>query len=261
MTETLKLHYPTKPYQIGQKFGECYPSVCAYYKQMGLSGHNGIDSVAADGTIVRAAHDGVVTFAGEDGSGGLGVVVRTNEQFQYKDGAAFFKTIYWHMKVGEIWARPSQVVRTGEPLGLSDNTGLSTGPHLHFGIKPLNQGESDWQWWNAESENGYKGAVDPMPYFTGAAAVDSYSYSFAGSMGFGVEGPEVRALQIALQAEGDFPQHQEPTGFFGRVTEEAVKKFQRRHDIVTWGTPFTTGYGRFGPRTRQALNGIFSKTP
>ena len=254
MTEILKLHYPTKPYYVGQKFGECMPSVCSFYKQIGLDGHNGIDSPASDGMTVYAAHDGVVTFSGEDGSAGLGVVVRTKQPFQYRDGEAFYKTIYWHLKKGGIWVKPTQLVRAGEPLGLADNTGFSTGTHLHFGLKPLYPGEQDWEWWNAESTNGYKGAVDPMPFFTGKYAVDEFRYTFGRSLDFGDEGVDIRALQAILQAEGDFPMDQEITTFFGRVTQAAVKSYQRRNSIASWGTPYTTGYGRLGPKTRASIN-------
>jgi hypothetical protein len=45
------------------------------------------------------------------------------------------------------------------------NTGQSTGDHLHFGRKPTYKGEQDWEWWNAEQENGYKGSIDPDSYF------------------------------------------------------------------------------------------------
>jgi hypothetical protein len=34
-------------------------------------------------------------------------------------------------------------------------------------LKPVYQGEQPWQWDNVEQENGYRGAVDPAPYFVG----------------------------------------------------------------------------------------------
>jgi murein DD-endopeptidase MepM/ murein hydrolase activator NlpD len=68
--------------------------------------------------------------------------------------------------------KPGDIVDIGTPLAKSDNTGLSTGPHLHFGLKPLDKGTEDWDWNNLEQDNGYFGAVNPIPYFSGYYAED-----------------------------------------------------------------------------------------
>lgn len=169
----LELFFPTKPYVIGQHFGMCNPDICATYKAMGLKGHNGIDSQAATGTKVYAAHDGIVTFAGEDDSAGYGVVIRTLDKRAYNDSAAFFKTIYWHLLPSGIQVKAGQKVKVGDFIALSDNTGISKGPHLHFGLKPVAQGEDAWRWDNIEQANGFLGAIDPEPYFNGIHAVDA----------------------------------------------------------------------------------------
>lgn len=168
----LRLYYPTYPYKLHQGFGVCLPSICSKYRELGLNGHNGEDLWAPDGHEVRAAHDGIVTFAGYDGSGGLGIVIRTTAQYEYKDSQAFFKTIYWHLKEQSPRVRASQEVKAGDIIALADNTGMSTGSHLHFGLKPIHQGENDWEWWNAEDSNGFKGAIDPAPFWTGIHSKD-----------------------------------------------------------------------------------------
>jgi peptidoglycan hydrolase-like protein with peptidoglycan-binding domain len=43
------------------------------------------------------------------------------------------------------------------------------------------------------------------------------------------------------------------TGYFGRLTEAALKKFQCDQGLVCSGTPSTTGYGQTGPKTRAAI--------
>lgn len=164
-----ELWWPIKPLQITQGFGE---NANNFYKELGMLGHNGLDLLAKDGQMIHAAHDGIVTFTGEDGSGGLGVVVRTKEQFWYKGGDCYFKTIYWHCQKNSFKVKPEDEVRVGDVLALADNTGMSTGTHLHFGLKPVFQGEQDWEWMNMEGENGYKGAIDPRPYFNGFFAED-----------------------------------------------------------------------------------------
>ena len=100
--QKFELWVPIKPYFITQGFGE---SLIDYSKppyNMPSGKHNGIDMIGSLGQACRATHDGVVTFAGEDGSGGLGVVIRTKEKFWYNNDWAYFKTIYWHLKTGSI---------------------------------------------------------------------------------------------------------------------------------------------------------------
>lgn len=165
----LSLYHPIKPALINQKFGN--PG--SIYANLGIVAHNGIDYIADEGQPIRASHDGIVTYAGEDGAGGLTVVVRTETQFDYKDGESFFKTIYCHLQKGSFKVKASDKVKTGDILALADNTGMSTGTHLHFGFKPVYPGEEDWKWFNLEQENGYKGAIDPEPYFNGFYAEDA----------------------------------------------------------------------------------------
>lgn len=147
---TFRLYYPVKPWRVTQRFGECHPSVCDVYKGLGLKGHNGLDVVAPTGTIVRAAHDGIVTFAGEDGSAGYGVVIRTDTEYEYKGSPSYFKSIYWHLLPSGVQVKAGQQVHTGDVIALSDNTGMSTGAHLHFGLKPVYKGEKEWEWSNVE---------------------------------------------------------------------------------------------------------------
>lgn len=69
----------------------------------------------------------------------------------------------------------------------------------------------------------------------------------------GSRGDEVLLLQSILVKENLFDISNQ-TGFFGQLTENAVKNFQVRYNIVSSGTPNTTGFGLVGPRTRIKLN-------
>lgn len=171
----LELFYPIKnPFLITQKFGQNLNSI---YKTLNMAGHNGWDIVGNTGQIIRAAHDGIVTFTGEDNSAGLGVVIRTLDQREYKDGAAYFKTIYWHCLPNSFLVKPGDIVKCGQPIARCDTTGAATGAHLHFGLKPISPGENDWTWYNYEQNNGFLGAIDPAPYWGGTYAEDYRSYS------------------------------------------------------------------------------------
>jgi murein DD-endopeptidase MepM/ murein hydrolase activator NlpD len=165
-----ELYYPVRPMWINQQFGN--PN--AKYKTVGIpSGkHNGIDFYADDGDKIMAAHDGEVTYAGEDGASGLLVVIRTLEKFPYEGKQVYFKTLYCHIKKNSFKVKPGDIVKAGQVIALADNTGFSTGSHLHFGLKPVRRGEKSWQWYNLKQDNGYNGAIDPNPYFTGFYADD-----------------------------------------------------------------------------------------
>lgn len=73
----------------------------------------------------------------------------------------------------------------------------------------------------------------------------------------GTSGEDVSLLQTVLR-NGGFYVYPEITGIFGFVTEQALQAFQRHHNIVSSGTPETTGYGRLGPVTRTFLNNILA---
>lgn len=164
----LELFFPVKPYVINQAFG-VNPD---FYKQFGIKGHNGVDLLALHGESVYAAHDGTVVYAGMDNEEGVGVVIRTLEECEYAGGKAYFKSIYWHL-INNIPVKVGQIVKAGDLIGYADSTGISTGDHLHFALKPQDKGENDWTWTNTLQNNGFNGAIDPTPYFNGYYAVDS----------------------------------------------------------------------------------------
>ena len=82
--------------------------------------HAGIDFGAPIGSQVRSVADGKVEIAGP--VSGFGNHVRV----QHKG----FETSYSHLS--EIMVTVGATVTQGQVVGLSGNTGLSTGPHLHF---------------------------------------------------------------------------------------------------------------------------------
>ena len=169
ITEKIKLYRPLGWWHVTQKFGQ---NDVPFYKKMGMLGHNGIDLMANDTWIVRASHDGTVMSTGHDNSGGLGVVIATDKMYNHHGIPVYFKSIYWHLKENTIMVKVGQKVTVGTALAYADNTGQSTGTHLHFGLKPIYHGEDGWTWYNYEQDNGYLGAVDPMEYMQPERAYD-----------------------------------------------------------------------------------------
>jgi murein DD-endopeptidase MepM/ murein hydrolase activator NlpD len=91
-----------------------------------VKGHFGTDFACPVGTPVWAAADGVVVQAGPAGGAGNMITIR------HDSGLA---TLYMHLsKIGK-GTRVGQRVAAKTVIGYSGNTGLSTGPHLHFGVK------------------------------------------------------------------------------------------------------------------------------
>ena len=86
--------------------------------------HEGIDLACAEGTVVRAVRDGVVTVAAS--SAGYGNYLR----LLHPDGR---ETRYAHLQY--LYVRPGEVVQVGQALGTVGQTGRATGPHLHLELR------------------------------------------------------------------------------------------------------------------------------
>ena len=100
--------------------------------------HNGVDYAAAVGTPVKAIEAGKVIFAGpstlkfpngEPAGGGYIVKIR------HKVNGEWITSAYMHLVKGSIRVKKGQLITEGVIIGLSGNTGESTGPHLHFEIQ------------------------------------------------------------------------------------------------------------------------------
>ncbi|MHB8157797.1 MAG: M23 family metallopeptidase, partial [Desulfocucumaceae bacterium] len=85
--------------------------------------HDGIDIAAAYGSAIKAAGDGVVTFAAYKGSWGRLIIISHGYGYvsQYAHNSSLLVSVGDKVKKGEVIAR----------LG---NTGRSTGPHVHFSV-------------------------------------------------------------------------------------------------------------------------------
>ena len=110
---------PVSGYTITSAFGMRIHPVYKYALM-----HNGIDMACPQGTPIYATRAGTVTTASYQ-AGGAGYYVSIN----HGDG---FSSIYMHMT--NYVVSSGQSVAAGQLIGYVGSTGVSTGPHLHFGV-------------------------------------------------------------------------------------------------------------------------------
>ncbi|MFJ4278674.1 M23 family metallopeptidase [Streptomyces massasporeus] len=126
---------PVKKYRLSASF--------AQNGGMWAHKHSGQDFAVPSGTQVVAAHGGTVVKAGGNGAGdgpayGNAVVI--------KHGNGTYSQ-YAHLS--KVTVHVGQIVKTGQEIAKSGNTGNSSGPHLHFEIR---------------TTPNYGSAVDPVKF-------------------------------------------------------------------------------------------------
>ena len=136
--------------KVTQGFGE-HPD---WYTQFGLKGHNGIDFGLPSGSVIQAVDDGIITEASYDPEG-FGYYIKVTHT--WGDSLSAHLT---QPPAGKVDL--NKKVKAGDVIAMSDNTGNSTGPHLHFGIriKPFSR------------DDGWMGYSDPAPYLAEYAAAE-----------------------------------------------------------------------------------------
>lgn len=122
-----------------QGFGENYQY---YHDHLGTNGHAGMDWPCTIGTQLYAPIEGTVSYVSVDytvgGGHGAGVILDTIEG----------ECLVWHFSRVDV--KVGDYVKLGQKIGLSGNSGFSTGPHVHLEWRPTPLAYS----------NGFFGAVD-----------------------------------------------------------------------------------------------------
>lgn len=113
--------------------------------------HTGDDYAAADGTPIMAVADGYVTVA-EFSAGWGGLIV-----IEHTVNGQLVATAYAHSWQHAIYVTAGQRVKAGDHIGDVGSSGLSTGPHLHFEVRP---------------GGSYAAAIDPEPWLAAHGAID-----------------------------------------------------------------------------------------
>ena len=151
----MKIYRPVKSNHRTQMFGE---NKLPWYKEWGMRGHNGEDWRAYHGEPVYHSGDwDGIAYTETDKDGGIGVDV-----ISPKLG---YKLRYWHLKSTNVY--DGQEVKMGQLIGYADNTGTSTGDHLHWSLKKVDKNGK-----TLNRNNGYYGAVDFSQYFENEFVLD-----------------------------------------------------------------------------------------
>lgn len=87
--------------------------------------HAGVDFGARPGTPILSTGDGRVSMVGYSNGYGKTIKIRHNNGYT---------SLYGHMKGYKEGIRPGSKVKQGEVIGYVGSSGLSSGPHLHFGM-------------------------------------------------------------------------------------------------------------------------------
>jgi hypothetical protein len=181
--------WPTQGTRINQGFME--------------NGHHGLDIDLQNGDPIFAPTNSDVAFVGNPGerNGGYGGVVKLNTWDGY--------TVYLaHLK--QTLIKQGEVARKGKLVGYGDNTGNSTGPHLHFEVR---KGSGQVNPWNFYQGPPQLPPEDVPPAPPGVPPVDPITPLPGGSPGFpgfpglpplGITIPGFEEAGAALTAISDY---------------------------------------------------------
>lgn len=124
---------------VTQGFGQ-NPEV---YKPFGFAGHEGIDFGVPVGTTVYAPHDGVIKVQDEGNQNyGLSVTIESPTR----------KSLLAHLS--GVTVTTGQNISQGDPVGKSGESGMASGPHLHWTFKLMKNGIVQ------NKDNGFNGCMD-----------------------------------------------------------------------------------------------------
>lgn len=157
---SMKYPKPIKPLVLTQPWGVYRPDV---YSQFGFNRHNGIDVAKVPNKLISCPINGIVVRVGNQPNGG-GIFV------SICDGANLWDFLHCE----SIIVQEGQKVEVGQPLAYQDNTGLSTGPHTHIQVRPVDNWDGFKQW-NYIMKNDANNSADPLTLFTEDYAEDIWA--------------------------------------------------------------------------------------
>ena len=211
--------------------------------------HNGIDLKARNEDVMATENQGRVVKVGSDKTSGNFAVV----EYDRSDGAKW-RVSYCHLD--SVAVRQGDMVNAGQKLGVSGNTGNSTGPHLHLTVKRQDAGATEFK------------TVDPLNYLaeiavrgnlTAIVVKKGTNADLLASRKGGVDTSPTQADRLMAQAQLTPQQHQnalagaqltQRTGSNDPNTLLAYLMGQNNDDQVA--------YGQHGDIFSSLISGLFT---
>ena len=122
------LRTPVAFTRISSSFGMRHHPILGYNRL-----HKGVDYAAPTGTPIHAAGDGVITFRGRSHGYGNLITIRNTSKYT---------TAYGHMSRFASGLHVGSRVTQGDVIGYVGQTGMATGPHLHYEVRVNGQPEN-----------------------------------------------------------------------------------------------------------------------
>ena len=202
--------------------------------------HRGIDIGVPIGTPVYSAADGVVVLVSSSNARGNYVLI-------YHEGLGL-STLYQHLKSATVKA--GDTVKYGSQVAISGNTGVGSGPHLHFGVMKGKATKAD------HDQPSHNMAIDPLgsniSYNGKIPSKNPNNYpvlerDLVYQSGSAVKtGDDVKWLQCVLLHLG---YSIDIDGSYGPSCKSIVEKFQSAYGL--------TVDGQVGPNTRAKLKEVW----
>lgn len=191
--------FPIRPFIVKSKQGfTCLVGYKDFYLAIGMKGHNGIDIACYRGAPIYFPVDADCkwwTRNYTDMDGGMGVDIFSDRpidigelppeagklaraEYEKYKGKVYVKFRFHHISKSLVSDSKNNEsgheegyrecnVRFGQLIALAGNTGASSGPHLHWGMKIVSNNSM-----TLDNDNGYYGAVNFEPYFTNKFILD-----------------------------------------------------------------------------------------
>lgn len=214
-----------------------YPALCPWGYYPSGKVHRAIDYQAPYGSRVQSSAAGTVTTAGWSTTG-FGYHVRV----KFTDGNT---GLYGHLS--RIDVKVGQRVAMRQQIGLSGNSGNSTGPHLHFEVRTSS--------WNPLTSFNYTSKL--VPYSSTTAPSTSTTYFNRNLLKPGLTNAEVKKFQAWLWSKQPYDfkvwfnenvydfGHKGTTEHYGPATErlvqETYKRLNRQFPNAGWNTGVVNG--------------------
>lgn len=128
---------------------------------------------------------------------------------------------------------------------------------LSFSYKILNKTNIMKKLTQSSSSLGTFGVITVLASFFLASQVYAYN-TVDVQLDFGEKNQDVTNLQAFFKDNASIYPEGLVTGYYGSLSRAAVERFQTQKGIVSSGTAASTGFGRVGPSTRDAVNALIN---